>query len=173
MQENRKDYEHTPSKSKKWPWLIISIAINFFLIGITVAPLLHAPAGMPPQAWPPMGLPHQEGRGFPPPPEPRMILDRLSAQMPPADAKIFKSLYEQEEKKLYEGHEKMRQSMHALGEVLRAEKPDLNELTEILNEVEAGQSQIHITMGKIIQHVATDLSPDSRHKIADFLEHMP
>jgi hypothetical protein len=158
------------------PWLMMSAAANLFLVGVVVAPLLHSPHGAHfGDGFPPRDS-MQHGaleRGAPPPPNPRMIIDHLAQDMSADDAKLFRTIYEQEDGRLQAGHEQMRDSFIKLGQLLRTEKPDMDALKATLETIHAGHGQMHDTMSGVIQRVATDLSLDGRRKVADFLEHMP
>lgn len=157
-------------------WLAVgSLALNLFLIGVLVGPMIgpHRPQGpdlrgmtFAPQGFqsptPPMADLPRGGPGF--------MLDRVSKSLPAGEAAKFRAIFDDEHRTMGERRDTMMKTRGKLASILKQEKPDMDSLRSALNEIRASGQGFHETMAHTMERIATELSPESRRKIADALE---
>lgn len=137
-----------PRRAGIWV-LLTSLLVNFFMLGLVVAPMLR-----PHPPFPPFG-PHG---GF---------VDNLTRDLPPADAAILRDLYAKEEPILTAGHKGTGDAMQEVAEALRKPEVDPNELQRALADVTAAHGKVEEAMSDLINQAAMKLSPEGRRAFAE------
>jgi uncharacterized membrane protein len=133
-----------------------SIALNLFLIGLVVGPLLGQ--GPAPERQPP-GFPPMHGPGF--------IFDRMARDLPTGDAQKLRSIFDEERQNLGLQHKAMRQTMKNIADLMKEEKPDIVALRAALDEIRGLGQGFHAGMARALERIVTELPAESRRKIAD------
>lgn len=154
----------TPSTGKGRCLLLASIALNLFLLGLAAGPVLSG-RPMPPPPGP------MEGGG--PGMVPGFILDRLSRDLPQADAEKLRAIYADAATSMKGKREASHEAFQKIAAILKQEKPDLNALQAALETLQAEGKGFHDEMSKALTRVATEMPLESRQKIATFIEQGP
>lgn len=137
-------------------WVLVgSVALNLFLAGVVIGPLLR----------------HRPMMG--PPPLPEMIMDHLTRTMPSGDSGQVRAIFAEEREVAHEREKKLHALFRDLGLLLRQDKPDLKEIEDKLTAIHAAAQASQDSMGKAIMRLAAEVSPESRRKIVDVIERGP
>ncbi|MDD3181615.1 MAG: periplasmic heavy metal sensor [Alphaproteobacteria bacterium] len=144
---------------------IVSVALNLFLVGVIVGPLLGPDRDREP-------FPEQVRIGQPmrPPREPGFVLDRVSKELQTEDAEKLRVIFQEERKGFKKRHNTMHASMQKLAALLKAEKPDMAALHQVMDEIHAFGEGMHQGMNHALERVATEVSFEGRQKIAKAME---
>jgi uncharacterized membrane protein len=146
------------SGTRKLRWIIlVSLAINLFLIGVVAAPFF----GRGPMMGPP------------PPPPPEFMVERLARDLPPKDAATLRAIFADVKDGFGKSHEAEKKAFRQLADILRQDKPDLQAMQHAFEEIQTSGQTMHQGMARALQRVATELPLDSRRKIAAFMERGP
>lgn len=140
--------------------MIASLALNLFLIGVLAGPLLGAGPFV-----------HDRPHGFPPPPGgPDFIFAQVAEILPQPEAEKLREILSKERRELGNHRDAMHALMVKLAGILRTEKPDLAALHQILEEARGLSNPVHENFSRILEQITTQLSLESRRKIAEKLE---
>jgi len=142
--------------------VVASIALNLFLVGVVVAPLLGLRGG-PDRG--PMAF-----DGPPPPREPGFMLRQVAKTLPPQEAGKLRAIFDQERKDMMTRHGDRRETMQKLVDILKSETPDKEALRTVMNEIRLSGQGIHESMTRALERVATEISVEGRRKIAEAIE---
>jgi len=131
-------------------WILLaSLLVNFFLLGLLVAPVfLHL--HMPPPFMPP----------------PNGIIEHLTRGLSPSDAAIVQNVFQKNESAFDESRKNMDSAMQNMLAVLQQPQLDPNELQKALQNISTARSKLDEAMANSITQTATRLSPDGRRNIA-------
>lgn len=151
-----------------------SVALNLFLLGVVVAPFVGGRAFAPPPP-PPLGA-----SGFGPPRMgalraggPGFMVERMARALPEADAAKLRAIYAEAADHMKVKHETGRETFQKIAEILRQDNPDVAALDAAFDALRTEGQQVHADMSAALKRVATELPPESRRKIADFIAEGP
>ncbi len=139
-------------------WMTMaSIALNLFLVGVLVGPMLG---------------PDRDGDRMMPrePRGPGFMLERMTRDLPEQDAQKVQAIFEEERKNGKDHHAHMRDMMKRLAAVLKQEKPDQEALRKAMDEIHAFGEGLHEGMSRAFERVATEVSFEGRQAIAKAME---
>ena len=131
----------------KWG-LMASILVNAFLLGVGTHFLDH---------------PH----GPPPPPDPDQMIEQMTETLSVSDAAIMRNAFNKERATLQQdkGPHEMHQKIRA---ALLAEPFDPQRLQQVFDEEERGHTANGAAIGRMIVTAASEMSPEGRHRLAEF-----
>ncbi len=132
-----------------------SLALNLFLVGVLAGSFLNGPPPRPDLRGPLRG-------DF----GPDAIFERFARDLEPSEAEKLRAIFEEGRSGLPEGRRDLHQRMQELAVILRAEKPDLDALRKVLGETKEAGEAMHARMSRAMERIATELSFESRQKIA-------
>jgi uncharacterized membrane protein len=133
-------------------WLLISLALNLFLMGYVVAVLMR-----------PQGLPAP-----PPPPPPAMMLERMSQDLSPEGQAVLLELAAAHRSKLEELHAAMNSARMRAREVFAQEPFDEAAFkTASAAGFDAAQAFFR-AMQDVLEQAGTRLSADDRQRLGTF-----
>lgn len=132
--------------------LVLSVALNLFLVGVVVGPLLGGRS----LRDDPM---RREG-------PPRFVLERMVADLQPQEAQKLRGIFRDERHSMGQQHGEMRETMKQMAELMKAEKPDVEALRKILGRMRSMGEGMHGNMARAFERIVTELSPESRRLIA-------
>jgi uncharacterized membrane protein len=152
------DMKNVSGTQKKLRWIIlVSLAVNLFLIGVVAAPFFGRGLMM----------------GLPPPPPPTFMVERLARDLPPKDAATLRAIFADVIDSLGQSHEAEKKAIRQLAVILRQDEPDIQAMQHTFEGIQTSGRTMHQGMAKALQRVATELPLDSRRKIAAFMERGP
>lgn len=139
-----------------WP-VLVSLALNLFLIGLVAAPILSG-----------------EMRGASPmPPPPEFVFDQVSRELAPEEARKLRGIFDEERRNMRLNRDAMHETMTKVAKILEAETPDLVALKRALDEIPNRGQALHERMARAFSRMATELSLESRRKIAQKIKEPP
>lgn len=143
--------------------LMVSIALNLFLVGLVLGPLLMRPPVFPDEG----GMPgrFRPGPGF--------IFDQMGRDLPQDDAQKLRAIFDEERQNLHARHKDMHDAIVKIAAIMKEEKPDAVALRRALDEVRGLGEGFHENMARAFERIVTDLSPAARRKIAQRLAALP
>lgn len=142
-------------------WMTMaSVALNLFLVGVLAGPFLGGHDTNPA----PMDRPLQPPRSAGP------MLDFVARDLAPEEAAKLRTIFEEGRKVMRDRHADMRATMQKLAVILKADKPDMAALRKVLDEAHDFGQVLHDNMSRSIERVATEMSVESRRKIAEAIE---
>ena len=150
--------------------MMASLALNCFLVGLLAGPVLRGgtPVGedgpMPP---PPMALDQgqrSEGGG------PMMLFGRVLGELSPDEAAKARAIFEEERKDFQDKRKEMRSVMSSVASILKQESPDKEAISQALEPVAESGLVLHKGMVRTFERMASELSLESRRKIAAAIE---
>jgi len=169
MTEERKEVCGTGRAT--WP-VMVSIALNLFLVGVVVGPVLRS--GETFHVAAPHGDRLQEGgRPMPPPRNggvPGFMLDKVARALAPDEAEKFRTIFDEERKGAQDRPADHRKLMQKIAAIMKEEKPDMDALRKVMDEVRTSGQALHDGMSRALERVATEISPEGRRKIASLIE---
>lgn len=143
-----------------WP-TIASVALNLFLVGVIVGPMMGPHDG---------GFGPEGRNNMPPPQGPSFMLEQAARDLLPEDAQKVRAIFKEERQGFQTRHENLHNVVHNLAEILRQDKPDITALHTAMKEAHAFGENMHASMDHALERVATEISPEGRKKIADVME---
>lgn len=137
-------------------WILLgSLLINFFLLGLVIAPVLHHP--LPPHFGPPNGG----------------MIEHLSRGLPPDDDKILHDVFQQEKPNFDTGRHDMEAALNRLAEAVQKPTVDPQELQKAFADIAAAHAKFDTVMNRLITQVVTRFSPEGRRIFARNGMHPP
>lgn len=133
--------------------LLASLAVNIFLGAVMATHLLRSFDGPP-------------RHGGPPPPD--VMLERMTRDLPEADAKVMREVFGKRQGQIDAGMIQIRQLPDRLRGTLLAEPFDPAALAAIWQETHTAQRQFHEQLSAAFIEAATRMSPEGRRKLAEF-----
>lgn len=137
-------------------WIVwSSFALNLFLVGVLAGSFLNGPPPRPDLRGPMRG---DFGPGA--------IFERFARDLEPSEAEKLRAIFDEGRSGLPEGRRDLRERTQELAAILKTEKPDLDALRKVLGETKAAGEAMHTHMSRAMERIATELSFESRRKIA-------
>lgn len=137
-------------------WVLpASLLLNVFFAGVIVALALPMLFGPPPR--PPHG-PH----------DPLAMADRMAETLPPADAAILRAAFAQQTDALRAAHRQMESFPDRVRDALDAEPFRIDALAAVFADGRATRVAIEDAISASILDAAATMSPDGRHRLADW-----
>jgi hypothetical protein len=133
-----------------------SVALNLFLVGVVVSPLV---TGMRQPLLPPFPRPGH----FP--------IERLEERLSPDEAARLQAIYQEASAKIQARHDEIGHISSQIASILRAEKPDLDALQKASEMLRSVGQDFHASMAEVMRRVAVEFPLETRRKIADQFEH--
>lgn len=151
-------------------WLMgASLALNCFLIGVLIGPVFgDKPATQPPEMMRKAGEFDRK-----PPTEPAFMFARVADDLSPEEATKARAIFDEERKNFREKHKDLRDVMKQLAQIVKSENPNVDDLHKVLDQVHLSGQALHQGMGQTFERIITELSLESRQKIAAVLEAAP
>ena len=149
---------------------VASIALNLFLVGVVVGPMLRGGEDFRP---PMQSGRMQDGRPMPPPRSgsvPGFMLEKVVSVLPAEEAEKFRAIFDQERKDFQARHEDRHKHMQKIAAILKMEKPDMDALRKVMDEIRTSGQGVHEGISRAMERVATEISLEGRRKIADVME---
>jgi hypothetical protein len=130
------------------PIIFLSIILNFFLLGILLAPFIM---GHP--VFPPMPM------------NPMMVLHQSTSDLSPEGQATMRKIIEEQGRTLTENSDHLKVTFGKMAEQMDRDNPDMDQLHQIIDNIADIQMKIHATMANAIMTMAKQLSADDRRKI--------
>ena len=139
--------------------LIVSAALNFFLIGFLLHPFLMHPPGFPPMpGMPPfMHEMSEDGSGGP-----AMMLRHVSEGLSPQGKIVISKIIDEQQNNLKESHEKLHMAFGKLHDLIDQDQVDDATLKNAIDAIGLAQADIHQAMSTLFLRVHSELSPGDR-----------
>lgn len=133
-------------------WLLpASFALNVFL-GVALAAHAFRPGFGPP----------------PPPPKPDKLMERIAETLPPADAAILRSAFEQQRSRLDRFRDHRDDFPDRIRAALQADHFDAETLRRLLAEGRIRRDEFETALETLLVDAASVMSPEGRRKLADW-----
>lgn len=154
---------------------LASVALNLFLVGVIVSPMLGGRGPMPPLMPPEMQADMRGGMQGPQGPRggAGFIMDRLGKDLSQEEAAKLRTILDEEHKVAQGGPHGLREAMGKLADILKQDKPDTDAMRKVFAEIEESGKGLHKGMERAFERMASELSPDSRRKIAEAMASGP
>lgn len=132
-------------------WLLVSVLVNMFLLGVAVAPHFFRPAPPPPLT----------------PPPPRFMIERLSESLSDAGRHELLQAYDETEAQLNALFEAFNGTQRDLMRIFAADSLDEAAYRQALDNRKAAADKFFSAMSDFFLRTAGKLSADDRRRIAE------
>lgn len=131
-------------------FLAVSVALNLFLAGMMIAWHMRPPPPPPPGPW------------F------ERMIQRMSADLPPADRAILQSSYEARRQELDRMDKEVQAAREKVSAAMRAQPYDPAALEAAMAAARDVREPVIETVEQAVAEAATKMSPEGRAKLADW-----
>jgi len=151
--------------------MMASVALNCFLVGLLLAPVLRGvPEGTDGPLPPPPPIMDGAGPNQRPEGGPMVLFGRVLGELSPDEAAKARTIFEEERKDFQDKRKEMRSVMTSVAAILKQDTPDKEAIGKALESVGTSGQALHKGMVRTFERMATELSPESRRKIAAAIE---
>ena len=133
----------------KWG-LLASVVLNAFLLGLG-SHLLDDRHDRPP-----------------PPPDPNRMIEQMVAVLSPADGAVMRRAFDAERDNLQAAHHDPSAMHRQIHDALLAEPFDPARLQAVFAAEDQGHAAMGAAVGRMLAQAASQMSPEGRHRLADF-----
>lgn len=131
-------------------FLAVSVALNLFLAGMMIAWHMRPPPPPPPGPW------------F------ERMIQRMSADLPPADQAILRSSYEARRQELDRMDKEVQAAREKVSAAMRAQPYDPAALEAAMAAARDVREPVIETVEQAVAEAAAKMSPEGRTKLADW-----
>jgi len=133
-------------------WLLLgSLALNLFFLGVAVALLIRAPE--PPRRWDPNVF---------------VRIERLSATLPPADAKLLNGMIAANHAAIEGAQDKYHAARDAIRASLRQQPFNVEDMRAAMARTRAARQSFDLVIQTVFADAAADMSPAGRLALANW-----
>lgn len=131
-------------------FLAVSLALNLFLAGMMIAWHMRPPPPPPPGPW------------F------ERMIQRMSADLPPADREILQASYQTRRGELDRMDKEVQAAREKVAATMRAQPYDPAALDQAMAEAREVREPVVKTVEQAVAEAAAKMSPEGRMKLADW-----